>query len=74
LLSSHLPKNTELASSLSFYKIQYLLLKKKLLNASSATQFKSTKALEEALLDAQKQLIESEAYCYYLNPDIKPSK
>jgi len=64
-ISKMVPYNEDLAQSLSFYKIQYHLLKKKFSNISTVLQSKSTKSLEEALRLTQKQLIESEAQQHY---------
>ena len=67
ILNKTVPFNEELTQSLSFYKIQYHLLKKKFANLSTATQQKNIKALEESLLQTQKQLLESEAYQHYIS-------
>jgi chromosome segregation ATPase len=67
ILNKSVPFNEELIQSLSFYKIQYHLLKKKFANISTATQQKNIKALEESLAQAQYQLLESEAYQHYLS-------
>ena len=58
ILSKQVPYNEDLAQSLSFYRIQYHLLKKKFSNISLATQNKNLKALETSLGDAQKQLLQ----------------
>ena len=65
ILSKTVPFNEELSQSLAFYKIQYHLLKKKFANLSTATQHKNVKALEESLLQTQRQLLESEAFQHY---------
>lgn len=67
ILNKSIPYNEELIQSLSFYKIQYHLLKKKFANISTVTQQSNVKALEEALAQAQSQLLESEAYQHYLS-------
>jgi hypothetical protein len=63
---SFLSHTHQLATSLSFYKIQYHLLKKKLSNLSTLTYSKNLAALEETLRLTQKQLVESEAFQNYL--------
>lgn len=65
ILSKTAPQNEDLVQSLSFYRIQYHLLKKKFANISVVTQQKNVRALEESLALAQKQLVESEAYQHY---------
>lgn len=70
ILSKQVPYNEELACSLSFYRIQYHLLKKKFSNISLATQNKNMAALEESLADAQKQLLEGELYSQHVGAPI----
>ena len=65
ILSKTVPYNEELMQSLSFYRIQYHLLKKRFANISLAAQQTNIRALEETLSQTQKQLIESEAYQHY---------
>jgi len=69
LLSRCLPYNESCLQSLSFYRIQYHLLKKKFSSISLISQQKNVRALEETVAQLQKQVIESEAYQHYDGKD-----